>query len=227
MKKRIFYREWCYVLGLIIMAFASAFTEKANLGMSMVIAPTYILHLKVSEFLPWFSFGVAEYVFQGFLVLLTIIIVRKLKLCYLFSFVTAIIYGMVLDTAIFVISALPENIMLLRWVCYLLGTVMSSFAVSLFFHTYLSPEAYELIIKEINLKFNWNINKIKTAYDCISLVLSIALSFVFFGFGVFRGVGIGTVLCALINALLIGQFSKILEQNFEFKNALKIDKYFK
>ena len=89
-KKRIFYREWCYVLGLIIMAFASAFTEKANLGMSMVIAPTYILHLKVSEFLPWFSFGVAEYVFQGFLVLLTIIIVRKLKLCYLFSFVTAI-----------------------------------------------------------------------------------------------------------------------------------------
>ncbi len=68
MKKRVFYTEISYVLGLIIMAFGAAFTEKADFGMSMVVAPAYILHLKVSEFLPWFTFGVAEYIFQGFLI---------------------------------------------------------------------------------------------------------------------------------------------------------------
>ena len=208
------------------MAFAAAFTEKANFGMSMVVAPAYILHLKVSEFLPWFTFGVAEYVFQGLLIIITVLIMRKFKISYLFSFVTAVIYGTLLDGAMALISALPENTLAIRILWYILGTVLCSFAVSLFFHTYLSPEAYELIVKEIAQKFNFNINKVKTSYDCISVVLGIIMSFAFFGFGVFKGVGVGTVFCALINGFLIGRFSKLLEKHFDFKNKFSIQKYF-
>ena len=226
MKKRVFYTEISYILGLVIMAFAAAFTEKANFGMSMVVAPAYILHLKVSEFLPWFTFGVAEYVFQGLLIIITVIIMRKFKMSYLFSFVTAVLYGTCLDGAMALISALPENTFAIRILWYILGTVLCSFAVSLFFHTYLSPEAYELIVKEVSQKFNFNINKVKTAYDCISVVLGIIMSFTFFGFGVFKGVGVGTILCALINGFLIGRFSKLLEKHFDFKNKFSIQKYF-
>ena len=226
MKKRVFYTEISYILGLVIMAFAAAFTEKANFGMSMVVAPAYILHLKVSEFLPWFTFGVAEYVFQGLLIIITVIIMRKFKMSYLFSFVTAVLYGTCLDGAMALISALPENTFAIRILWYILGTVLCSFAVSLFFHTYLSPEAYELIVKEIAQKFNFNINKVKTSYDCISVVLGIIMSFTFFGFGVFKGVGVGTILCALINGFLIGRFSKLLEKHFDFKNKFSIQKYF-
>lgn len=226
MKKRVFYTEISYVLGLVIMAFAAAFTEKADFGMSMVVAPAYILHLKVSEFLPWFSFGVAEYIFQGVLILITIIVMRKFKLSYLFSFVTAILYGTCLDGAMALISALPENTIAVRIIWYILGTILCSFAVSLFFHTYLSPEAYELIVKEVSQRFNLNINRVKTSYDCISVVLGMVMSFTFFGFGVFKGVGLGTVFCALINGFLIGRFSTLLEKHFDFKNKFKIQKYF-
>lgn len=226
MKKRVFYTEISYILGLVIMAFAAAFTEKANFGMSMVVAPAYILHLKISEFLPWFTFGVAEYVFQGLLIIITVIIMRKFKISYLFSFVTAVIYGTLLDGAMALISTLPENTFAIRILWYILGTALCSFAVSLFFHTYLSPEAYELIVKEVSQKFNFNINKVKTAYDCISVVLGIIMSFTFFGFGVFKGVGVGTVFCALINGFLIGRFSKLLEKHFNFKNKFSIQKYF-
>ena len=226
MKKRVFYTEISYILGLVIMAFAAAFTEKAKFGMSMVVAPAYILHLKVSEFLPWFTFGVAEYVFQGVLIIITVIIMRKFKISYLFSFVTAVIYGTLLDGAMALISALPENTFAIRILWYILGTVFCSFAVSLFFHTYISPEAYELIVKEVSQKFNFNINKVKTAYDCISVVLGIIMSFTFFGFGVFKGVGLGTILCAFINGFLIGKFSKLLEKHFDFRNKFKIQKYF-
>lgn len=226
MKKRVFYTEISYVLGLVIMAFAAAFTEKADFGMSMVVAPAYILHLKVSEFLPWFSFGVAEYIFQGVLILITIIVMRKFKLSYLLSFVTAILYGTCLDGAMVLISALPENTIAVRIIWYILGTILCSFAVSLFFHTYLSPEAYELIVKEVSQRFNLNINRVKTSYDCISVVLGIVMSFSFFGFGVFKGVGIGTVVCAFINGFLIGRFSSFLEKHFDFKNKFKIQKFF-
>lgn len=221
-KKKVFYTELSYVLGLIIMAFAAAFTEKADFGMSMVVAPAYILHLKVSEFLPWFTFGIAEYFFQGLLVLATIIIMRKFRLSYLLSFVTAVLYGTLLDFAMNVISGLPDDTFIIRVVWYILGTVFCALAVSLFFHTYLSPEAYELIVKEVASKFKVDINKVKTAYDCFSTVLGIVMSFAFFGFGVFEGVKLGTVICALVNGWLIGRISRLLEKKFEFRDALSL-----
>ena len=94
------------------------------------------------------------------------------------------------------------------------------------FEIYISPEAYELIVKEVAQKFNFNINKVKTSYDCISVVLGIVMSFAFFGFAVFKGVGVGTIFCALINGFLIGRFSKLLEKHFDFKNKFGIQKYF-
>ena len=226
-KKRVFYTELSYVLGLVIMAFAAAFTEKADFGMSMVVAPAYIIHLKVSELLPWFTFGVAEYFFQGVLLLITVIVMRKFKLSYLLSFVTALIYGTLLDLAMMIIAPLPDEAFAIRIVWYIIGTVMCSFAVSLFFHTYLAPEAYELIVKELSGKYSIGINKVKTTYDCISVVLGIVLSFAFFGFGVFKGVKLGTIICAVINGFLIGRFSALMEKHFDFRNKLKIEKFFR
>lgn len=226
MKKKVFYTEMSYVLGIIILAFGAAFAEKADFGMSMVVAPAYILHLKMYEFFPWFTFGVAEYVFQGILVILTVLVMRKFKKSYLFSFVTAVIYGTVLDMAIGVISPLPADDFALRILWYIFGTVFCSFAVSLFFHTYIPPEAYELIVKEFSAKFGFDINKTKTVYDCCSTLLGIVMSFTFFGFGVFEGVKFGTIICALVNGFLIGSFTKLLESRFEFKNRFPLEKYF-
>ncbi len=226
MKKKIFYTEWAYVLGLVIMAFAAAFTEKADFGMSMVVAPAYILHLKMSEFFPWFTFGVAEYIFQGILVLLTAIVMKRFKKSYLFSFVTAVLYGTLLDMAMNIISPLPDEVFAVRVLWYIIGTVFCSLAVSLFFHTYISPEAYELIVKELSVKFNYNINRVKTFYDCASTVLGILMSFAFFGFGVFEGVKLGTVICAFINGFLIGRFTLLLEKSFDFKNRFDLERHF-
>ena len=109
---------------------------------------------------------------------------------------------------------------------YVAGIVLCSFAVSLFFHTYISPEAYELIVKELAAKTRIDISKVKTAYDLISAALGIVLSFSFFGFGVFEGVKWGTIVCAFINGWLIGRFSKLLERFFVFKNKFPLEKYF-
>ena len=54
--------------------------------------------------------------------------------------------------------------------------------LSLLFHTYISPEAYELFVKEISSKFNLDISKTKTVYDCCSCIIAVAMSFLFLGF---------------------------------------------
>jgi hypothetical protein len=48
--KKGFYTELAYILGIVVLALGTAMMERANMGMSMVVAPAYLLHLKISQF---------------------------------------------------------------------------------------------------------------------------------------------------------------------------------
>jgi len=226
MKKRIFYTELAYLIGLLVLAFGTAFMERANFGVSMVVAPAYLLHLKVSEFLPFFSFGMAEYTLQAVILLLMMLLLRKAKVSYFFSFVTAVLYGLLLDASIAIVSLIPGHFIVINVIFYIVGMLLCSVGVSLLFHTYISPEAYELFVKEISAKFNWNIHKVKTVYDCISCLVGVLLSFAFFGLWHFEGVKLGTVICALVNGLIIGFCTHLFEKIWIFEDRLPLKKYF-
>ena len=77
--KRKFYTEAAYLFGLILLAFGAAMMERADLGMSMVVAPAYLVYLKVSAILPWFSFGMAEYCFQALLLLVLAVVLQRFQ----------------------------------------------------------------------------------------------------------------------------------------------------
>jgi len=221
-EKRVFYSELAYVIGIIVLAFGTALLEKADFGMSMIVAPAYLLHLKISPYIPFFSFGVAEYVFQGFLLVLLSIVLRKIKFLFFLSFVTAFIYGNILNLFISLISFIPFEGIVFQIVFFVLGAIICSFGVSLLFHTYFPPEAYELVVKEFSQKYNTNIGKTKTIYDFCSCALAVVLSLCFFGG--FVGIGVGTFICAIVNGWLIGKFSNLLDKYFNFKDALSLRK---
>ena len=226
MKKRVFYTELSYLFGMVILAFAAAMMTRADFGLSMVVAPAYLLHLKVSEVLPFFSFGMAEYTLQAVLLIVLCLAVRRFRLSYLFSFVTAVLYGLVLDGSLWLLSFLPMDSIALRFAFYIVGMVLCALGVSLFFHTYISPEVYELFVKEVSGKFKVDIHKVKTVYDCISCFAAVVMSFAFFGMWQFEGVNWGTIVCAVVNGWLIGQVTKLLEKHFDFRDAMKWKRYF-
>lgn len=66
-KKRGFSSEAAYVLGILTMALGTAMMASADFGMSMVVAPAYLTYLKLSQTLPFFTFGMAEYLLQALL----------------------------------------------------------------------------------------------------------------------------------------------------------------
>lgn len=224
--KKTFYTELSYVLGIYMISLGTAFAEAANLGLSMVVAPAYLLHLKISETYSFFSFGMAEYTFQACLLIVMIIVLRRFRPYYLFSFITAVIYGMMLDGNIILVGLLPCGTLPLRVLFFALGLLISACGVSFIFHTYISPAVYELCVKEVSTGFNLNINKFKMAYDCTSCVVGVIMSFAFFGMWHFRGISVGTVICALLNGWLISRFSYFFEKRFEFKDGLRLRKYF-
>ena len=134
--KRIFYSELVYFVGIVVLAFSTALMERANLGLSMVVAPAYLVHLKLVEYLPFFSFGMAEYVFQAVLLVALTLIMGKGKIGYLLSFATAFFYGILLDGSMELVGLLPVEGIWWRLALYGVGLFTCSVGVALLFHTY-------------------------------------------------------------------------------------------
>jgi len=223
MKKLTFYTEAAYVIGLLLLALGTALLTYGGFGMSMVVAPAYILHLYVSQFLPFFSFGMAEYVLQALVLVLMSVLLRRIKLSYFLSFVTAVLYGFALGGAMLLTVSFPDDVVL-KAVAYAGGSVICCMAIAMLFSTYLPPEAYEMIVKEVSAKYNKSIQTVKLAYDIISLAISVVLSLVFFGG--FKGIGVGTVVCAFAYGFIINAFQKLYNKVFRFKDGLRLRKYF-
>jgi len=224
--KKKFWSEIAYVVGIIILAFGTALTERAEFGMSMVVAPAYLVHLKVSQYIPWFSFGMAEYCLQAILLIALSFAMKRFKRMYLFSFVTAVYYGLVLDLMLYLVGMIPLGGTIGRILFFIVGVLNCSLGVALLFNTYIAPEAYELVVKEVSAQYKKDINKTKIVYDCTSCIVAVVMSFIMFGFGHFEGVKYGTIICALVNGVLIGMFSKALNNVFEFGDGLELRKYF-
>ena len=225
-EKPVFYSELAYFIALALIAVGVAFMEAADWGLSMVVAPAYLLHLKLVQVWPWFSFGTAEYCFQALLLIVLILVLRRFRPSFLFSFATAVLYGFMLDGAMALVALIPEGGFVYHLLCYLAGLIICAAGVSLIFHTYISPEVYELFVKEVSRKFGVPIPRFKTGYDCTSCIVAIIMSFIFFGFGHFEGVKLGTVFCALVNGWTIGRFSKFYEKHWQFKDRLPYRSFF-
>lgn len=228
MKKKVMHRETAYVLAMLILSMGTALMERANFGISMIVAPSYLLHLKISQTLPWFSFGVAEYCMQTVVLVLVMIGMRRVKLAYFFAFISAMLSGLLLDMSMELLSLIPYEGTAARVVYYLLGLYIGPLGVGLIIHSYVTPGAYESFVKELAPKFGIELGKFKTGYDLCSLLLGVVFSFAFFGFGSFVGIRLGTVLCAAVNGTLVAFNSRLVNRYFEFEDAFpKLGKFFR
>ena len=165
----------------------------------------------------------AEYILQGIVLLVLILIMRKAKLTYLLSFAATVLYGFCLDAAMNLTTSLPVNLYL-RVAAYVIGAIICCNSLALLFSSYLPPEAYELFSKEIAAKYRKPVHKIVNVYNIGSLFVSVILSFCFFG--QIQGIGIGTVVCAFLYGFIIRFFQKIYNKFFSFADKFPLRKHF-
>ena len=226
MKKTVLYTELAYVLGMVGLSLSVALMTRADFGVSMVVAPAYLLYLKLNPLLPFFTFGMAEYTLQAALLLCTILTVKKFRPYFLFSFVTAVLYGFLLDGWMLLLQRFPAENIALRCLWYVLGLGLGAVSIACFFKTYIAPEVYELLVKELALKLSKPTHRVKTVYDCVSCAVAVVMSFAFFGLWRFEGVKLGTVICALVNGFLIGRCTGWMDAHLDFRDGLPWRKYF-
>lgn len=222
MKKIRISNELVYVLAVFVLSFATAMLAAADLGMSMVVAPAYIVSLKVGLL----TFGQAEYLVQGTLFVLFCVLMKRIRALYFFAFISGLIYGAALDfwrmviphfnPELFAPGSLPLS---LRIVYFIVGFLLNSLGVALYFKTYFYPQVYEFFVKGISRRFGIELSKFKIGFDMTCLVIAAVLSFTLFQG--FVGIGVGTVALAFGNGPLIGLYGKWMDGHLDTWNRWK------
>ena len=218
MKKITLHSEIVYAFAILVLSFSVAMVSASDLGLSMIVAPAYILSQKL-EFL---TFGQCEYVVQAILFILFCILLKKVKLVYFVSFLNCVVYGAVLDLWRSVIPMFNPAItepgsmsMPIRIAFFVGSALITAFSIALFFRVYLYPQVYDFFVKGITEHFKLNQTKFKTAFDLSCLAVSVIMTLVFFKG--FVGIGVGTIILAVVNGSLIGGFGKLIDRFFEIK----------
>lgn len=226
MKKPVFYTELAWLVGLWLLAWGTALTVWADFGVSMVVAPAYVLHLALSGTWEWFSFGVGEYVLQAAVLVVMMLLLRSIKFRYFLSFLAAILYGFLLELGIRLNGVLlpADSAFSLQVVIYVLGDLGVCLGVALMLRTYLPPEVYELFIKEIAARGRFPVRRVKTLYDCGSLLVAVLMSLVLLG--KIEGVGIATVICALVNGYMIDKCGVVFDKIWDFRDGFSLRRKF-
>ena len=228
MKRIKLSKEAAYVISIITLSFAVSMISSTGFGVSMIVAPAYI----VSQKLGFITFGQAEYIVQGVWFILFCILMRHIKIRYFFSFATGVIYGAVLDLWRLVIPHFNPSVtppgslpIALRIAYFACGMILTAFSVALIFRTYFYPQVYDFFVKFISVRFNVKREKFKIGFDVFNLFLAVALTLIFFKG--FVGVGVGTVIMAFFNGLLIGLFTKLFNKTIIFyPHFPRIEAYF-
>ena len=208
-KKAVNVINW--ILGITLCSLGVSLCTKAALGLSMIAAPPYIIHCFMREFLPWYTQGTSEYIWETVLLILTCIAVRRFKPKYLLSFLTAVISGFVIDFWLMILggNGMYESLAI-RIIAFIFGSLIISIAIAFVFRTTLPPQVYELLVSEISERYNIDKSKTKWINDILMLVITVVLSRVLTHS--WTGVGIGTIIVTVVNAPLINFFGKIIDK---------------
>lgn len=226
MKKFSRSSELLWLFGIIFVALGVAICSKANLGVSMIAAPTFVIQEFIAPLWSGFSVGVVEYLVQGLALIILCICVRRFNWRYLLAFLVAVIYGYTMNFFLWIFGWISFDAVWLRWVMLIVGDVLTAFGVACFFHTYMPLQVFELFVAELTDRYRLNISRVKTVFDLSLLLISLTLALVLFrdvtafdwttiGYNSFHSIGLGTLVTTLINSPLISLMSRLIKRGFD------------
>lgn len=218
--------EAAWLLSAVLCALGVTLCTKAGFGLSMIAAPSYIIHVAVSKYVPWYSQGTSEYIWQAVILVVLCCAVKKIRFRYFLCFFTSVFFGFCIDGWIWVFGGNGVfEAMDARIISFVFGELITALSVAFVFKTYLPPQMCDAVVVECSRTYRIEISKVKLFCDLMFFVLSFGLSLLLTGG--FVGVGIGTVIITLINSHLIKFFGKMLDKIFVFDPLFqKAERYF-
>lgn len=197
-----------YCLGLLVLAFGITLAVNSNLGISPVSSLPYALSQILGV-----SLGTCSTIVYTIYILAQMGLSRKFQPILLLQLVFSTIFGYFVDAAKLIVG----DFMLPTYFGQLAMLAVSIFLISLSLVLYidvkLTPMPAEGLISCIADRTGKTFPKVKTIFDCTSVLIAAALCLVFLG--KVAGIREGTVLTALLASRLMGWIRRYLSPLIE------------
>lgn len=201
-------RTFFFVLGTIINAFGIAFITKAALGTSPISSLPYVVSL---AFTP--TFGQCTFVLNILFILGQIVLLRsRFQIVQLLQIGVNIVFSSFIDIAMHILWWLDPQTLLAQLLFLVIGCAILALGVCIEVSPNVLMVPGEGIVNAIACTGHWKFGSVKIAFDSTTCILACMLSFLFFG-GL-NGLGLGTI----ISAVLVGRFITIFYKSLFFLN---------
>lgn len=215
--KVISLRYFYFFLGIIINSFGIAFITKSNLGTSQISSIPYIFSLEYTDF----SFGLTTFIFNIIFILIEIALLRRdFEPIQFLQIVANIIFSFFIDISMNLLSAFEPETIIIKLILLFIGCFILAIGISI----EVAPNvivvpgegvvralALAIAIKKPKVKFG----TIKIYFDVTLIIIACILSFIFFG--ELNGIGLGTI----VSALIVGRFINLVNRHFKFLRHIR------
>ena len=210
-------RYFFFVLGIFINSFGVAFVTKSDLGTSQISSVPYVLSLEFTNY----TFGMTTFIFNVLFIIIQIIILRRdfhpIQFLQIFA---NILFSFFIDVSINWLSFFQPETFLVKFISLITGCMILAIGICI----EVAPNvivvpgegvvralALAIAIKKPKIKFG----TVKIYFDVTLIILACILCFIFFG--ELNGVGIGTI----ISALITGKFINLVNRHFKFLKHIR------
>ena len=189
-------RYFWFILGVLINSFGIALITKAAMGTSPISSVPYVLSFRFAP-----SFGQLTFIFNLFFILGQAVLLRsEFQPIQFLQILVNLIFSACIDLGMYVLSWFTPDSLVTQVLSLLAGCAVLAAGICIEVAPDVLMVPGEGIVKAISTAFGWKFGTVKVAFDTTLMATALALSLFFFG-GL-QGIGIGTI----ISALIVGQF---------------------
>ena len=194
-RQRLVARYVWFVLGVAINSFGVAFITKAALGTSPISSIPYVLDLAFEP-----TFGEFTFVLNMLYILLQVAILRRdFKPVQFLQIVVNVIFSALIDVSMSFLAWLDPQTLPLQLVSLLVGCAILGLGIAIEVAPNVITVPGEGIVRTFSAVTEKPFGTCKVAFDVTLVAIACVLSFVFFGR--LNGLGLGTI----VSALLVGR----------------------
>ncbi len=206
-KKEVIIRYLYMVIGVFFVGLGIAIAKHGNLGISPVSSVANVLSIKY----PVFTVGTWVMLWNCFMLVIQIVILRKdFKLIQFLQFPLSLLLGVFTDMNLAWVSYIPADLYIVRLLLVLCSSVVLAIGVIFMLVSDTVMNVGEALVNVISQKLNKNFGTVKVVFDITIVVLSIILSFIFFGKLV--GTREGTIITACLTGTNVKLLSKVIKK---------------
>ena len=204
-------RYFWFVIGIIINSFGVALITKAGLGTSPISSVSYVLSLQFP-----FTLGQFTFIVNMIFILAQFILLKKdFEPIQFLQIVVNVIFSACIDISMNLLSWLTINNFMVGLFALLIGCSVLALGISIEVAPDVLVVPGEGIVRAISIVVEKRFGTIKIIFDVTLVSTATILSFLFFG--KLSGLGLGTI----ISAIIVGYIVNLLNKKFLLISYIK------